>query len=422
MTVTTTIYDTTSTSYIPQYQGLNVIGFGNYENATGYVTSDPVYFGTQPNASTAAGTISFTTGSSPSGVYQGYSGGPYAPSPTSNNNAGASITNDFIAAQAGSNINFGFNQTEQYFGALWGSMNASNELQFYKGGVLVGTVQVVTKGNKTDLITTVGGTQISSTQVTAENTYYVSVNISGGYDSVVASTGSGGFELGYISYASSTITANPLTGTGAKTITPYDSANNHPMCFLKGTLIATPHGLRLVETLQPGDEVLTLGGTAEPVRWMGVRKMAARFADKLRAYPVRIAAGALADGIPARDLLLSPEHAVLVEDLLINAGALVNGVNITREAVMPEFFTYYHIELANHALVFAEGLAAETFVDNADRKSFDNWDTHPDGLAIQEMDLPRAKSVRQIPADPGSPSRPPVAPSRLTINKEAAAT
>ncbi|MDE1895731.1 MAG: hypothetical protein KGH91_01515, partial [Rhodospirillales bacterium] len=240
MTVTTSLYSTTSTSYIPQYQGLNVITFGNYENKTGYVTSDQVYFGTQPNAAAAAGTISFTTGSTPSGVYQGYSGGPYAPSPSSNNSAGASITNDFIAAQANSNINFAFNQTEQYFGALWGSMNASNELQFYKNGVLVATVQLVTKGNKTDLVTTVGNTQISSTQVTAENTYYVSVNISGGYDSVVASTGSGGFELGYISYASTTITANPLTGSGAKIITPYDSANNHPMCFLEGTLIATP--------------------------------------------------------------------------------------------------------------------------------------------------------------------------------------
>ncbi len=397
MTVTTSLYSTTSTSYIPQYQGLNVVTFGNYENKTGYVTSDQVYFGTQPNPAAAAGTISFTTGTTPSGVYQGYSGGPYAPSPTSNNTASASITNDFIAAQAGSNVNFAFNQTEQYFGLLWGSMNSPNELQFYKAGVLAATVQVVTNNNNTYLVTTVGGKQLSSTQVTSQNTYYVSVNISGGYDSVLASTASGGFEMGYISYASTTITANPLTGSGANIITPYDSANNNPMCFLEGTLISTPHGLRLVETLQPGDLVLTAAGAAEPVRWMGVRKMAARFADKLRGYPVRISAGALSQGIPTRDLLLSPEHAVLIDGVLINAGALVNGASITRETVMPEFFTYYHVELSSHALVLAEGVASETFVDNADRMNFDNWNTHPDGAAIQEMDLPRAKSVRQIP-------------------------
>jgi hypothetical protein len=146
MSVTTTTYTTSSTSYIPQYQRLNVITFGNYLNATGYVTGDQVYFGSQPNPAAAAGTITFSTGSAPSGVYQGYGSSPWAPSPTSNNTASASITNDFIAAQAGSNINFAFNQTEQYFGALWGSMNATNELQFYNNGTLVATVQVVTKG------------------------------------------------------------------------------------------------------------------------------------------------------------------------------------------------------------------------------------------------------------------------------------
>ena len=362
MSVTTTTYTTSSTSYIPQYQGLNVITFGNYLNATGYVTGDQVYFGSQPNA------------------------------------AANSITNDYVAAQAGSNINFAFNQTEQYFGALWGSMNATNELQFYNNGTLVATVQVVTKGGSTNLVTTVGSTQVSSTPVTSEDTYYVSVNIAGGYNSVIASSTSGAFEMGYVSYASSTITASPLTGTGAKTITPYDSVNNNPMCFLEGTLIATPDGLRLVETLQAGDHVLTVAGTAEPVRWMGVRKMAARFTDKLYGYPVRICAGSLAKGIPMRDLLLSPGHAVLIDGVLINAGVLVNGQSITRETVMPEFFTYYHVELSSHALVLAEGVAAETFVDNADRMNFDNWHTHPDGASIQEMNLPRGKSLRQVPA------------------------
>ena len=88
--------------------------------------------------------------------------------------------------------------------------------------------------------------------------------------------------------------------------------------------------------------------------------------------------------------ITTPDHAVLV-----------NGVSILRETDMPAIFTYYHIELARHALVLAEGLAAETFVDNSDRMGFDNWAEHealfPDGAPMREMDLPRAKSHRQAP-------------------------
>ena len=67
----------------------------------------------------------------------------------------------------------------------------------------------------------------------------------------------------------------------------------------------------------------------------------------------------------------------------------------------PEQFTYYHIELADHALVIAEGVPAETFIDNADRLGFDNWDEHralfPEERTTVEMDLPRVTSARQLP-------------------------
>jgi Hint domain len=109
----------------------------------------------------------------------------------------------------------------------------------------------------------------------------------------------------------------------------------------------------------------------------------------------------LSDAIPSRDLLLSPDHAILVDDVLIQARALVNRTSIVRETDVPETFTYYHVELDDHSLILAENTPTETFVDNVDRLGFDNWTEyealHPDGKPIIEMPYPRAKAHRQVP-------------------------
>jgi hypothetical protein len=174
-----------------------------------------------------------------------------------------------------------------------------------------------------------------------------------------------------------------------------------PLCFLEGTRIATADGDVEIQNLQRGDLVTTTDGETLPVLWIGRHTVVSERADPLRAFPVRIKAGALADERPSRDLLLSPDHAVLVDGVLVQAGALVNDASITRELVTPETFIYYHIELGKHALVWAENTMAETFVDNVDRMAFDNWNEHevlfPNGNPIAEMALPRAKAYRQVP-------------------------
>jgi hypothetical protein len=156
-----------------------------------------------------------------------------------------------------------------------------------------------------------------------------------------------------------------------------------------------------VETLSIGDLVLTHDGAVKPIRWMGRQAVSTMFADKLRVLPIRIGAGALGDGLPLRDLLVSPDHALLVEDILVHAGALVNGTTITREHDVPARFTYHHVELADHSLILAEGVPAETFIDHVDRMAFDNWDEHQTLYghlpSIVELDLPRVKSARQLP-------------------------
>jgi len=121
----------------------------------------------------------------------------------------------------------------------------------------------------------------------------------------------------------------------------------------------------------------------------------------LRILPIRVKTGALGENVPCRDLLVSPDHALLVDGALIQAGALVNGSSIVREENVPSTFTYYHIEVDDHSLILAENTPAETFVDNVDRMGFDNWNEYralyPEGKAIVEMPYPRAKAHRQVP-------------------------
>ena len=172
-------------------------------------------------------------------------------------------------------------------------------------------------------------------------------------------------------------------------------------CFMPGTRVRTMEGEAAVETLQRGDLVRTADGATAAVTWIGRATVSTLFADPLRVLPIRVCAGALADNVPDRDLLVSPDHALLIDGVLIQAGALVNGSSIVRETDVPERFTYYHIELASHSLVLAENTPAETFVDNVGRMAFDNFAEYealyPEGRMIAEMPYPRAKAHRQVP-------------------------
>jgi hypothetical protein len=213
-------------------------------------------------------------------------------------------------------------------------------------------------------------------------------------DHSITISNSGGSQTFYFS-ADTAVDQIQLTQQDSSTV------DRLTICFVAGTSIRTPTGEALIESLSRGDLVLTADGVARPVVWVGRQTIVTRFADPVRNWPIRIAAGALADKVPLRDLLVSPDHALLVDGVLAHAGALVNGSSIRRERQAPERFVYFHIELEDHSLILAENVPAETFVDNVDRRNFDNWEEHqalyPEGRAVEELPLPRAKSRRQLP-------------------------
>ncbi|MEB3233590.1 MAG: Hint domain-containing protein [Leptolyngbyaceae bacterium] len=176
-------------------------------------------------------------------------------------------------------------------------------------------------------------------------------------------------------------------------------------CFLAGTHILTDSGEKPVETLQIGDRVYTANGSAIAIKWIGRQTWKpGHISHPLRTYPIQIKAGALGDKVPYRDLWVSPDHGVFVDGLLINAGALVNGVSII-QTQPTEPFVYYHVELEAHRLLVAEGVAAESYLpQKEDRHAYDNGAEYGQRyprdngiLAYWPMRYPRVSSQRQLP-------------------------
>jgi hypothetical protein len=142
-------------------------------------------------------------------------------------------------------------------------------------------------------------------------------------------------------------------------------------CFAAGTAIRTMRGEVCVEDLRIGDRVVCARGGVRPVVWIGHRRVdIARHPSPELVMPVRIRRGALADGVPCRDLFLSPDHAVFVDDMLVPVRRLINGASIARTA--RDAITYFHIELDQHDVLLAEGLAAESYLDTGNRHAFAN--------------------------------------------------
>ena len=142
-------------------------------------------------------------------------------------------------------------------------------------------------------------------------------------------------------------------------------------CFASGTRILTARGEVAVEDLSIGDLVWSRGAGLAPVRWLGRRHVDCRHHARPRdVAPVRVLRGAFGPDVPHRDLLLSPDHAVFAEGVLIPVRYLVNGRTVRREAV--DAVTYHHVELAAHDVILAEGLACESYLDTGNRAIFEN--------------------------------------------------
>jgi Hint domain/RTX calcium-binding nonapeptide repeat (4 copies) len=144
-------------------------------------------------------------------------------------------------------------------------------------------------------------------------------------------------------------------------------------CLVRGTLVETPAGEVAVEAIAIGDEVVTADGASAKVKWIGKRAYSRSFVNaNARIAPVLITAGALGHHGPDRDLLVSPEHAVLIDNALVPAGLLIDGRAI-RQVRDFDMVEYFHLEFDEPQVIRTNGAATESYVDHGNRRMFANY-------------------------------------------------
>lgn len=151
----------------------------------------------------------------------------------------------------------------------------------------------------------------------------------------------------------------------------FEDIENVIPCFTPGTMIATPQGERRVEDLQVGDRVITRDNGIQEIRWTGAKELSgAQLASHAHLQPVLIRAGALGDNLPERDILVSPQHRMLLttdqaamyfeeREVLVAAKhlTLLDGVDIVESSGT----TYIHIMFDQHEVVLSNGTWSESF-------------------------------------------------------------
>ena len=142
-------------------------------------------------------------------------------------------------------------------------------------------------------------------------------------------------------------------------------------CFTPGTLIATPKGEVAVETLKLGDKVITRDNGLQAIQWIGKKSLSgADLAARRALMPVMIRQGALGAGLPERDMMVSPNHRMLVSNekaalLFDEHEVLVAAKHLTRldgvEVMDAAEVTYIHVMFERHEVVLSDGTWSESF-------------------------------------------------------------
>lgn len=188
---------------------------------------------------------------------------------------------------------------------------------------------------------------------------------------------------------------------------PPAETNAEAACFLAGVLIRTPRGEWPVEDIRIGDHVLARDPRSgeevvRPVVWVGSRRVhiADGAPDDKAHRPVRLLKDAIAEGVPHKDLLVTPEHCLFLDGRFVPARMLVNGRSIFYDRTI-RAYTYYHLETEEHSVIWADGMPCESYLDTGNRASF----TQHGNMAV----------LRRVPRSWSENAAAPLATDRATV-------
>ncbi|GCD75272.1 hypothetical protein NBRC3299_1564 [Acetobacter pasteurianus NBRC 3299] len=149
-------------------------------------------------------------------------------------------------------------------------------------------------------------------------------------------------------------------------------------CFLAGSMIATPSGDVCIENMRVGEEVVVFDWKSnktitKQVIWVGKAHaiVRAEMPDDEAGYPIRILKNAIAQGVPYKDMLITPEHCLFFDGQFVPARMLVNGKTVFYDKSITSY-NYYHIETDEHSVVVADGVFTESYLDTGNRNAFQN--------------------------------------------------
>lgn len=159
------------------------------------------------------------------------------------------------------------------------------------------------------------------------------------------------------------------------TIAQLSATNVNVVCFAAGTRILTPQGAQLVETLAPGQQVVTFDGTPKILRAVNRRRLGPyELSDRPNLWPVEIAPDALGPGVPQEVLRVSPQHRILIDSpisrrmtggtALVAAHQLL-GLPGIQQPRPDAGCDYLHLVFAGHEVISANGCWSESFYPGA---------------------------------------------------------
>ena len=243
---------------------------------------------------------------------------------------------------------------------------------FGEGGddnITVGVGDTATGGADADTFT-LDFDQTSSGGSTNINIHGSTTEDAGVDDDTLDLTGFGKFVLTETIDADGDSTSGTAIYDSGQTVN-FSEIENLIVCFAKGTHIRAESGIRAIETLKVGDRLMTLDNDLQTIRWVGERSLGDK---KLAAYPnlrpIRIKAEALGDGMPSHDLIVSPQHRIVVRskiairmfaaaEVFVPAKHLLGLKGVTIATDITEV-TYYHLLCDSHEIIEANGALAET--------------------------------------------------------------